>query len=168
MELFYTDVSAKPTSSPGSCKDTPDPAQALNTIEDSRFITPSKEEDEPATFGDVLVQAALRDRWAEEHHAQLPIRYNVFVIEESFLEIQHKAPQLVEQTAEGAIRLERDLPHREAIESSRLAGASMIADGVWVSHIHCTIRNSLTSPSFSLEMGEMILSDRIEPHRGLM
>lgn len=97
---------------------------------------------EPVTYTDVLVQAKLRDQWQQNHRAGLPIRYRVYIVTESFSEIERQVPQLVEATKEGLIRPERDLFLREAAESTKLAGASMIAEGVWVSKNVSLVRRS--------------------------
>lgn len=94
---------------------------------------------DPINYADVLVQAKLRDQWQETHRAAMPIRYRVYIVTETFAEIERQMPQLVEATKEGLIRPVRDLHMREAVESTKLAGASMIAEGVWVSRFVCPL-----------------------------
>jgi hypothetical protein len=86
----------------------------------------------PTSFTDVLAQSKQRDQWQHSHRARAPIKYRVYIVTQSFVEIGKQMPQLVEATAEGLIRPERDLQLREALESTKLSGASMIADGIWV------------------------------------
>lgn len=110
------------------------------------------DEFEPKAFVDVLVQAKQRDQWQDRHRARLPIRYRVYILTQTFAEIEKQMPQLVEATVEGLIRPERDLQLREALESTKLSGASMIADGIWVSdrnNFHDGSKKSLT-PSLAV------------------
>jgi hypothetical protein len=109
---------------------------------------------EPKTFVDVLVQAKQRDQWQDRHRARLPIRYRVYILTQTFAEIEKQMPQLVEATGEGLIRPERDLQLREALESTKLSGASMIADGIWVSGTNNPDANLKRSLIPSLAVGK--------------
>jgi hypothetical protein len=112
---------------------TPGSNQLHTASEDDHKMVVEPNDFEPKTFVDVLVQAKQRDEWQDKHHGRMPIRYRVYIITQTFAEIEKQMPQLVEATGEGLIRPERDLQLREALESTKLSGASMIADGIWVS-----------------------------------
>lgn len=130
LELFYKETG------PDQVNDDIKPTHELpkgSLLTPDQPLPRSAMSEEGTTFGDVLMQVEQRDKWQREHRERLPIKYNVVIVTNKFEEIQKMAPQLVETTSNGMIRPERNLFHREAEESTKLAGASMIADGVWVS-----------------------------------
>ena len=151
---------------------TPGSNQLHSAVEDDDKMIVEPNEFEPRTFVDVLVQAKQRDQWQERHRARLPIRYRVYILTQTFAEIEKQMPQLVEATGEGLIRPERDLQLREALESTKLSGASMIADGIWVGRRYesdAQLRKSLIPVhpiTCSWETVEMIPSDLIEFRHG--
>ena len=133
LDLFHTEMMMGDEEKVSPDSDSRDDFPANKQGDDMIIEVDPQEGVEPTTYSDVLVQAKLRDQWQEAHRASMPIRYRVYIVTETFAEIERQMPQLVEATKEGLVRPERDLHMREAVESTKLAGASMIADGVWVS-----------------------------------